>query len=228
MASDSPAIIVKMPTIEPLLAQLSGFPKQVHRANYSAAKRTADHVITNIGREVSKRYALPQNKLKRHIKSKRLIIPKFSKTMQGYQILIKGHLLPTTAFPHTIKITEKKDKLGNVRKKVTISARVLRSNRRRKIVRKNEDGSIASAFLKMPRETSDTDGLTDAPPVILVRKSRQRGPLMEPKVLSIPQMITNDEVADQIAREAQEWYLKRITHEVENRIQKMAEKVNKA
>lgn len=228
MATEKQFIQVSMPNVGSILSQLSGFPKEAQRANFAAAKRATDHTVKIIGQIVAKRYAIKSGALKRFIAKSKSIRPSQVGGTQGYQIVIKGKLLPVTAFPHTIAQKEKQGPGGVVRKSIKVSARILRSGRRKRILRRNEDGSVASPFLKMPQESSDSEGIAESAPAILVRKSRQHGPLMEPKTLSVPQMITNEEVAGVITQEAQQMYMNRLEHEVEYRISKMAERVSKA
>lgn len=180
-------ITVDTKQIDRLVLELKGFEKEVGEATYHALKRTVDFIATQIGRIVPKSYAIKSRDVKDTLKK---IYPQKSNLSAGVQS--KGHTLSFYHFPHSPKTRPANRKRYKV--KVTI---------------KRDAGS----------QTVNTDpkpfiATLNGIDHVVKREGKERKPIIVLRTLSVPQMITNENVGEQIQKAAMEKFNERLEHEI--------------
>jgi len=181
-------ITVDTKQIDRLTMELKGFEKEVGEATYHALKRTVDFVATQIGRIVPKSYAIKASDVKDTLKKK---YPSKSNLSAGVES--KGHTLSFYHFPHSPKVPQPAGRKYKV--KATI---------------KRESGSRTVSTDPKPFIATLTGGISH----VVKRKGQERKPIVVLRTLSIPQMITNKKVGDEIQKAAMEKFDERLEHEI--------------
>lgn len=186
-------ITVDTKQIDRLAAELKGFEKEVAEATYHALNRTVDHVVTQVGRIIPQAYAIKQKEVKDSLKKN-----KPGKTSLEASVASSGHTLSFAHFPFTPK-TAKRSKRSAFDTAVMVTIKKPKG----KII--SRKGFVASTGAKGEEKTQFN---------VFRRLGKSRLPIAPIRTLSIPQMITNEKVAEQVQQSAQEKLEERIDHEI--------------
>lgn len=186
-------ILVDTKQLDRLIIELKGFEKEMGEAVYHTLNRTIDQVITQTGRIVPKSYAIKNKEVKQSFARG---IKRPTKNNLKASITSKGHTLSLAHFPHSPKT--------RLKKRYKVKATIKREGGR-KTINTQPLPFIASTGAKSSDKVQHN---------IFKRIGTSRLPIKLIRTLSIPQMITNEKVASQIQRAAQERYEDRLEHEV--------------
>jgi len=192
--------------INRLTIELRGFERQVGVATYHALQRTIDQTITQVGRIVPRTYAIKAKEVKDSFAGG---IKRPSATDLTASITSKGHTLSLAHFPYTPK------KPGS-RRKVAVT---IKKSGGKKIVNTNPLPFVAKTGARSPDLTQFN---------VFRREGRARLPIIVPRTLSIPQMITNENVGDQIQSFASAKFSERLDHEITRAMTAMSESVRRS
>lgn len=178
--------------IKQIAIKLQQFPKQVPRATASALNRTLDYTATLTKKEVTKMYSIKQKDVGVTLKKKRA-----SKGSLNASIQSKGQTIALTKFPHNPKQYRPRNKKVKVKVKKQEGYKVIKTS--------------PAAFVQT------MNGGTH----IWMREGKSRTPVRLLRTLSVPQMISNDEVINTIQEKSGEKLHERINHEIEWRLNKL-------
>ncbi|MDF2891242.1 MAG: hypothetical protein K0R80_1609 [Clostridia bacterium] len=206
MAKDQ--VFVDTKQLNRLTIELKGFEKQIPGAVFSALNRTLDHAITQVGRIVPKAYAVKSKDVKNSFSGG---IKRPTKTDLTASITSKGHTLSLANFPHSPK------QPATSGKKYKVKATIKKGNGNQTI-NTNPKPFVASTGAKSDDKVQYN---------IFRRIGSKRLPIKIIRTLSIPQMIGNEGVGEQIQKIANEKLEERITHEVNYRLDKMKNDIKK-
>lgn len=185
-------IFVDTKQIDRLTLELKGFEDKVGEAAYQALNRTIDQVVTQVGRIIPKSYAIKAREVKDSFKGG---IKRPSRTDLTASIESTGHTLSFSHFPYT----PKKPKRGG--RKSTVKVAILKS--KGKVL--SLKGFVATTGAKSEDKTQFN---------VFMRLGDKRFPIAPIRTLSIPQMITNENVSEEIMKAAQERMDERLQHEI--------------
>lgn len=199
-------ITVDTKKLDRLTIELKGFEDKVGLAAYRALNRTIDGTITQVGRIVPKSYAIKPTEVKESFKGgiKRPTVKDLNASITSW-----GHTLSLAHFPHTPTkppVTRMGFGAGGgvagraYKVKVTI-----KKDGGRKTLNTSPLPFIASTGARSPDKTQFN---------VFRREGKSRLPIVVPRTLSIPQMITNTKVADQIQEQAAQKFEERLEHEI--------------
>lgn len=197
-------ILIDTKKIDRLAIELKGFEVEVAESTYHAINRTLDHVVTKVGQIIPKTYAIKASEVKESFKGG---IKKPSKTNLSASLTSKGHTLSLVHFPHTPKSPQGK--------KTKIKVKIKKADGSKEVKTKPK------AFLASTGALSEDKIQYN----IFHRTGKERLPIIVPRTLSIPQMITNEGVADQIQKIATQKLAERLEHEITNRMTSMSKRV---
>ena len=200
--------------IERLSEELKSYKKEVVSATRLALNRTIDFAITTAGREVSKLYAIKQKEVKESFKSG---IKKPTKTNLEASITSTGHTLSIAHFPHNPDNPLLAKMLAIRYQKTQIKVKIMKS-KGFKIINNNPKPFIASTGTTSADKTQYN---------VFARVGKSRLPIMPIKTLSIPQMITNNEVGEKISKLTSEKLNERLEHEISRKMENIQKKVSK-
>jgi len=189
------AIIVDTSSINRLTIELRGFEGQVEEATYHALNRAVDYTLTQVGRIVTKEYAIKQKDVKESFKTG---IRKPTRTNLTASITSTGHVLSIAHFPHTPTTPIR----GGASRSVKVQ---IKRSGGKKVVNTSPKPFIMSTGAR------DPDGVQFN---VFRREGRGRMPVVVLKTLSIPQMITSSNTSDQIQAAAQAKIEERLQHEI--------------
>lgn len=178
--------------IKQIAIKLRGFPKQVPGATASALNRTLDYTATLTKKEVTNMYSIKQKEVNATLKKKRA-----SKSSLNAHILSRGKTIALSKFPHNPKQYRPRNKKVKVKVKKQEGYKVIKTS--------------PSAFVQT------MNGGTH----IWMRKGKERTPVKLLNTLSVPQMISNDEVINTIQSKSGEKLQERINHEIEWRLNRL-------
>jgi hypothetical protein len=184
--------------------QLNGLQKEIPGATASALNRTLDHAVTVAGKEVSEEYAITSAKAKSTIRKY-----KASKSLLRAYMSSKGSTLTLGSFPHKPETTIIARTLGVKHKSSQVRVKIKRGDTLRTL------NVTPKAFLQK------SNGATN----IFQREGKSRFPIRVLRTLSIPQMVGQEKTMLNIQSQTSKKLGERITHEINFRIKKAAEKV---
>lgn len=199
MADD---ILIDAKSINTLCIELKGFEKEVGMATYRAINRTIDRVVTKVGRIVPQHYAIKSKDVKESFENgiKRPSYRKLEASLTS-----RGHTLSLAHFPHSPQAPS--------RRKYKVKATIKKSSGR-KVIQPVKKGELTLKPFIMSTGADPADK-TKIPYNVFRRDSKRRMDLVVPRTLSIPQMITNSGVADEVSEFAAEVLSERLQHEIE-------------
>lgn len=186
-------ITIDTAPIERLARELKGFEKEVAEATRLALNRTVDYTLTQAARHVSQAYAIKQKEVKDSFS-----VAKPSKTDLAAKLTSWGHTLSFAHFPFTPK-TAKRSRRSVFDTMVTVIIKKPKG----KIISKK--GFVASTGAKDKEKVQFN---------VFKRLGKERLPIAPIRTLSIPQMITNEQVAGKIQAAAQAKMEERLEHEI--------------
>jgi hypothetical protein len=204
MAKDT--VFVDTKQINSLAVELKRFEREVGEAAYYALDRTIEHVVTKAGQLVSKAYAIKSSEVKDTFKGG---IKKPSKTNLAASLTSKGYTLSIAHFPHNPKTPS--------RRKYKVKATIKRSNGRQTISTEPKP-FIATTGAKSEDKTQYN---------VFRRLGKARLPVTVIRTLSIPQMITNDNIAEKIQQAAQQKLEERLEHEIIRQMTSIEKKIKR-
>lgn len=178
--------------IKQIAIKLHQFPKQIPGATASALNRTLDYTATLTKKEVTNMYAIKQKEVNSTLKKKRA-----SKSSLNASIQSKGQTIALSKFPHNPKQYRPRNKKVKVKVKKQEGYKIIKTS--------------PSAFVQT------MNGGTN----IWMREGKSRTPVRLLRSLSVPQMISNNEVIDVIQKKSGEKLQERINHEIEWRMNKL-------
>jgi len=188
--------------LETLTRELKGFEKEVASAAYNALNRTIDQVITYTARIVKRNYAI-KDKINDVKNTFRRGIKRPTKTDLTARLTSRGYTLSFAHFPFTPSRRLKKQAPVKVK------------------IRAGRQATSRKGFV------AHTGALT-ADKIqynVFKRLGRNRLPIAPIRTLSIPQMISNEKVSDQIQKFAQEKFNERLEHEITREILNIGKRV---
>lgn len=199
------AIVVDTRQIDKLAMELRGFEKEVAMAAWSALTRTRYHVITVVGREVAKVYNIKASEIKlpSNQKEKRTSVVKIFIKMPDVDDLstsieYTGRTLTMMHFG--IKPLEKFGLPTKVTPEMPVKVKIKKRGGYKKIK------SNPKPFVFMFPTNKNLN--------VWHRTGKKFYPIEPFRTLSVPQMITNADIGDKIAKAAEEMLGKRLVHEI--------------
>lgn len=198
-------ITVDTKQLDRLTFELKGFEKEVGMAAYHALNRTIDYVITQVGRIVPKEYAIKAKEVKESFKGG---IKRPTKTDLTASITSIGHTLSLAHFPHSPQAPPAK------RRNYKVKATIKRGSRQ--TINTDPKPFVGPTGALSPDKTQYN---------IFRRLGPERLPITVVRTLSIPQMISNEKVAEQIQKAAQEKFDERLEHEIIRAMTTMEKKI---
>ncbi|MTI49701.1 MAG: hypothetical protein FH761_17865 [Firmicutes bacterium] len=188
------SISIDTEKIEKLTKELKGFEKEVGVATYHALNRVLNQTRTQVGRIVPKVYAIKAREVKASFDGG-MKKPSYNKLEAS--LTSKGKLLSLAHFPHSPTQPRKT--------KYKVKATVKRAEGRKQI-RTNPKPFVASTGAKSDDKTKYN---------IFKREGSKRTPITVLRTLSIPQMISNETVENEIQEFAISKLNERLQHEIE-------------
>lgn len=182
--------------LDRLAIQLKGFESQLAPATIAAFKRTAEYVVTQAGKIVPKYYAIKGSEVKASFKGD-LKYP--SKSDLSMSVESKGHTLSFAHFPYVPKAPVTKIKKSVFERAVRVT---IKKNKGQVVSKR---GFVATTGAKSEDKTQFN---------VFMRLGKSRFPIAPIRTLSIPQMITNENVADQLLDAANKKMAERLEHEI--------------
>lgn len=193
--------------IDRLTIELKGFEKEVGTATKRALNRAIDHIISKSGQLVSKVYSIKSGDVKKSFKR----IKRPSDSDLTASVTSSSHLLSLGRFPHSpttpIKNTRRSKRQVKVQIKKTGGKKTVETSPKPFIA-----GTGALSEDKIQYN-------------IFKRVGSSRLPIQIIRTLSIPQMITNAQVAEQILESANKVLNERLEHEITREILNIGKKV---
>lgn len=189
-------ITVDVKKLDRLTIELKGFEEKVGIAAYRALNRTIDSAITQVGRIVPKSYSIKAREVKESFEGG---IERPTLKNLTASITSRGHTLSMAHFPHTPK---KPPAQKGKRYKVKVT---IKKDGGQKVLNTSPLPFVASTGAKSPDKIQFN---------IFRREGEARLPIVVPRTLSIPQMITSDKVADQVQEQAVKKFNERLEHEI--------------
>lgn len=199
-------IFVDTRQINRLTIELRGFEPKVGIATYHALQRTIDQTITQVGRIVPRAYAIKAREVKESFSGG---IKRPSTSDLTASITSKGHTLSLAHFPYT-------PKMPGTRRKVAVT---IKKSGGKKVVNTNPLPFVA----KTGARSADLTQFN-----VFRREGRARFPIMVPRTLSIPQMITNENVGDRIQEFATTKLSERLDHEILRAMTSMSDSMRRS
>lgn len=178
--------------LDRLTKELKGFEKEVAQATALALNRTIDYTATQIGRIVPQYYQIKNSEVKATLSKN-----KPSKTNLNASITSKGHTLSLAHFPFTPKTAKRSTRSA------FDSAVMVTIKKGKKVMSKK--GFVAHTGAKSADKIQYN---------VFKRVGKNRLPIAPIRTLSIPQMITNANVADQVQILAVAKLDERLEHEI--------------
>lgn len=175
--------------------ELSTIPKQIPKAASSALNRTMNFTATQMNREVRKEYTIKAKDVRKTIK-------KYGARPSNLHAYVEstGHTLSLTHFQHKPRKPPKRPKVPQVKIKKSSGYKAVKTT--------------PKAFVQTMNNATN----------IWKRKGPQRLPVKMLRTLSIPQMISNEEIMKNIQKAAQDKLEERIGHEINWRLEKAAKR----
>jgi len=183
-------ITIDTSQLEKLAKEFDGFDKEVAEAACHALNRTVDHVFTQIGRIVPKHYAIKKKDVTETLKKKK---PNSSNLEAS--VISTGRRLSFAHFPFTPKTPRRGKRTPTVMVKIKQEKGKVRSRQ----------GFVASTGAKSADKIQYN---------VFKRLGKSRLPIAPIRTLSVPQMITNAKVAEEIQKSAQAMLEQRMQHEM--------------
>lgn len=193
--------------IERLTIELRGFENKVGIATYHALQRTIEQTITQVGRIVPKAYAIKAKEVKDSFAGG---IKRPSLSDLTASITSKGHTLSLAHFPFTPKASG-----GKRRAKVAV---MIKKGEGKKVVNTSPLPFVATTGARSADLTQFN---------VFRREGRARLPIHVLRTLSIPQMITAENVGDQIQEFASAKLNERLDHEIVRAMTSMRESIRR-
>ena len=190
-------ISIKVDTkqLEKACKRLEGFPKEVPKALNAALNRTSTTVQKELKKCVIKKYNIKSGEVAGTLK-----IKKASSSNLSVNIISTGKVLALDHFPSNINTVFRNSGKG---KKTVVKVGVKKGSKK----------AVAGAFVNTLGGNMH----------ILKRVGSSRLPIEKLNTLSIPQMISNIEVSNNIQKTANDILETRIYHEVQYRLSKLGE-----
>jgi len=198
--------------VDNLLKELEGFEEEVASATYHALNRTIDQVITQTARVVKQNYAI-KDTAQDIKKTFRGGIKRPTKTDLTASLTSRGHTLSFAHFPFSPKKPPKRPKKGF---KSAFQKAVVVTIKKSTGAVLSRKGFVAHTGAKDPAKVQYN---------VFKRLGRKRLPIAPIRTLSIPQMISNEKVSDEIQKFAQDKFHERLEHEITREILNIGRKV---
>ena len=184
--------------------ELSKFPNEIPRAKAAAVKRVLAMIKTEAKRQATGEYTIKSTDFASHVQVK------------NDHVLVESRLLTL----HHFKV--KSDKSG-----VLVQ---IRKDSPAGPIKGTEVPGIRKQYVKARvafRGGTGASGDGKVQSIVFMRTGRARLPIKAIRTLSAAQMITRDDVAENITKYASEQLNKRVTHEVNRRLERMAKRASK-
>lgn len=192
---------------------LKGCPETAVRVMNSILGRAADTVRVEVGRQIPKVYGVPQKEIRDALNSKKRKV----KTIMGAAgegsvcVEVLGRPLTLSRFQHSPTVPPQQAK-GKKRRVLQVRAMVLRGNGKIPVGPAHGfDGKLKPVFLMPAKSGSDRY-------LLAFRTGVKKGNREQVKVLrtlSVPQMVTNEQVGPIIVEKVNQTVFKRLTHELD-------------
>ncbi|MGI5839288.1 MAG: phage tail protein [bacterium] len=201
--------------LERLTKELKGFEKEIGRAFFSAVNRTIDHTLTVTARTVSKTYNIKQADIKagKGSRSKLPAVTVYVNRPSGQNpggsvefvgrtlTLMHFHFSPKKAFPLPKRTSREK----------TVKVKIKHSGGTKKL----HTGPPPFVYKFSTNQNTN----------VWRRTGKKLYPIEPIRTVSVPQMITNANVADTIIRSAAQMLDERMEHEIIRQMTSIGRKV---
>lgn len=191
-------IYVDTKALKTIRISLDTLQKQIPGATASALNRTLSYAYMQIGREVSKEYAISASKVKKTLRKHSA-----SKSRLNAYISSVGRTLSLGSFPFSPKQPGTK--------------------RQVKVKIKRQEGS--KSVRTNPKVFIQRTGGADTPMNVFRRLGSKRLPITVLRSLSVPQMIGEEKTMNRIQELTSKKLQERVNHEIQWRLDKAAGKV---
>lgn len=193
-----------------MLLEIKDFPQQAGEATYHAMNRTADFIVSESTRQVTKVYAVKSSEVRASLKA---IKPTRSNLNLG--VLSKGHTLSLSHFPHTPTKPGKRSMV-----KASIFKGSKKSIGKHAFIAptgaKSEDKVQNNVFKRTGIKSVATKGRYEG---------LKREEVTVIRTLSIPQMLGNEEVAKRVQMASGAKLAERLEHELIREITKAQSRI---
>ncbi|MVB11075.1 hypothetical protein CAFE_17770 [Caprobacter fermentans] len=194
---------------------LEGFPSEGGKIMNRVLLRAADTVRVETGRQIPKVYGAPQKEIRDALNGKKRKV----KTVMGasgtgsVSVEVVGRPLTITRFRHTPTVPRKAAK-GKKRRAYTAKAMIFKNNGMLSVGPVMRQGKLKPVFLMPVKKNNDGGGRY----LFAFRsgeKKNGREKLHVIRTLSVPQMVTNENVGPEIVNRVNQTVFKRLTHELD-------------
>lgn len=210
-------IVVETKQVKSLCLELKGFEKEAQEATYHALKRTMSFFVAEAGRQVTAKYAVKKSEVKDSFKPYN---PTKKNLSAGFEST--GYTLSMAHFPHTPSTL----KTGKYKVKVAIF-----KGRKQVFNGCNEAAPyVGPTGAKSPDKVQNNIFQRRGTFSVMQKgryKGNKREDIIVPRTLSIPQMLGNEGVSENVTSAALEVFNKRLEHELERAFEKTAKEVSK-
>lgn len=189
--------------------KLSAFPKEIPKATASALNRTILFANKTIKKEVTAKYTIKSGEVQ-----ETLSVKKANSSNLTTYIICEGRRYTLAHFERNMKSAIKKGGVINVQVKRGSTKSV---NTTPGAFIASMSGSKKKGKLKRKKTTTGTF-------LIAQRVGGARYPIKVLRTLSVPQMVSSNNISEKVLKESQNVLNKRIEHEVEYRLSKLNSK----
>lgn len=186
--------------------KLSAFPKEIPKATVAALNRTVTFANTRIKREVTRKYAIKSGEVQQTLTMKKAT----TQNLTTY-ITSEGRRYTLAHFERNLNSVAKAG--GNIK------VQVKKGNTKAVNIKPGAFvASMSGPKKKRAARKSNTMGTF----LIAQRVGNSRYPIKVLRTLSVPQMISSNDISETVLKESQNMLKKRIDHEVEYRLSKLS------
>lgn len=194
---------------------LQGYPREAAKIMNGVLLRAADTVRVEVGRQIPKVYGVPQKEIRSALNSKqrKVKIVTGAAGEGSVSVAVFGRPLTMTRFRHTPQSPPQAAKSGK-RRAFRVKALVSRESGMKSVGPVRGLDSTNKPVFLMPAKKKDGSGSY----LFAFRTGAKKGTKEKLKVirtLSIPQMVTNDQVGPGIVDKVNQTVFKRLTHELD-------------
>lgn len=188
------------------IKKLSGFPKEVPKATVSALNRTITFTNTKLKKEVTSKYVIKSGEVQQTLRMK-----KANYSNLTTYIICEGRRYTLAHFERNLKSAAIRG--GGIKVQVKKGGT--------KTLRTNPGAFVASMSGPKKKKGKVNRAPTRGTFLIAQRIGAKRYPIKVLRTLSVPQMISSNDISEKVLKQSQEMLQKRIEHEVEYRISKI-------
>ncbi len=188
------------------IKKLSAFPKEIPKATVSALNRTISFANTKIKKEVTAKYSIKSGEVQQT-----LTVKKANYSNLTTYIICEGRRYTLAHFERNLK--------GAAIRGGGVKVQVKKGST--KTVNINPGAFVASMSGPKNKKKLKRATITSGTFLIAQRVGAARYPIKVLRTLSVPQMVSSNDISEKVLSQSQDMLKKRIEHEVEYRLSKI-------